>query len=118
MEEPDHYSIFESRVSRRGKIWKWSVCTDEGDLVMRGLWGHPGRCQLSSQQGSFSAAVVCGPSAGSAERSRKPSQTLIRWTELSRRSGAVSRLRPDGYRGSGLLALIFATKLMQVRKLN
>jgi hypothetical protein len=37
MEEPDHYSIFESRVSRRGKIWKWSVCTDEGDLVMRGF---------------------------------------------------------------------------------
>ena len=39
MEEPDHFSTFEVRVNRRGKFWKWSVCTDEGEMVMKGVEG-------------------------------------------------------------------------------
>jgi hypothetical protein len=37
MREPDHFSIFELRVGRRGKIWNWSVCTEEGAVVMNGV---------------------------------------------------------------------------------
>jgi hypothetical protein len=39
MEEPDYFSVFEVRVNGRGKIWKWAVCTAEGQLVMKGVEG-------------------------------------------------------------------------------
>lgn len=33
---PDQLPIFETHLKRRGRTWKWYVCTTEGQLVMQG----------------------------------------------------------------------------------
>jgi hypothetical protein len=35
MEEPSYFSVFEVRVNGRRKNWKWSACTDEGQMAMK-----------------------------------------------------------------------------------
>jgi hypothetical protein len=35
-EKPDHFSVFELIVDKRGRTWTWVVCTAEGDVVMQG----------------------------------------------------------------------------------
>jgi hypothetical protein len=41
--------MFEGHVDRRGKIWKWSVCMDEREVVMKDIEEHPTYRHLSSQ---------------------------------------------------------------------
>lgn len=33
---PDQFPIFETHLKKRGRTWKWYVCTTEGDVVMQG----------------------------------------------------------------------------------
>lgn len=33
----DQMPIFDMRVGRRGRVWKWSVMTPEGRVIMDGL---------------------------------------------------------------------------------
>lgn len=33
---PDPLPIFETHLKKRGRTWKWYVCTTEGDVVMQG----------------------------------------------------------------------------------
>ena len=34
--EVDQFPVFELLVKKRGRIWRWSVCTSEGAVVMEG----------------------------------------------------------------------------------
>ena len=34
--EVDQFPVFELLVKKRGRIWRWSVCTPEGAVVMDG----------------------------------------------------------------------------------
>jgi hypothetical protein len=33
---PNHYSSFEATLKKRGRMWRWCVCTVQGELVMKG----------------------------------------------------------------------------------
>lgn len=33
---PDQLPILETHVKKRGRTWKWYVCTTEGDVIMQG----------------------------------------------------------------------------------
>jgi hypothetical protein len=33
---PYHYSSFEATLKKRGRMWRWCVCTVQGELVMKG----------------------------------------------------------------------------------
>lgn len=33
---PDQLPIFETHLKKRGRIWKWYVCTTDGEVVMQG----------------------------------------------------------------------------------
>ncbi|QQO20614.1 hypothetical protein JJB98_12175 [Bradyrhizobium diazoefficiens] len=33
---PDQLPVFETHLKKRGRTWKWYVCTTEGDVVMQG----------------------------------------------------------------------------------
>lgn len=33
---PDQLPIFETHLKKRGRTWKWYVCTIDGDVVMQG----------------------------------------------------------------------------------
>lgn len=33
---PDQLPIFETHLKKRGRTWKWCVCTTEGDVLMQG----------------------------------------------------------------------------------
>jgi hypothetical protein len=33
---PDQFPVFEVNVKKRGRTWRWCVCTTEGQVVMQG----------------------------------------------------------------------------------
>jgi hypothetical protein len=33
---PDQFPVFEEVLKKRGRTWRWRVCTTEGDVVMQG----------------------------------------------------------------------------------
>jgi hypothetical protein len=33
---PDQFPVFETLLKKRGRVWKWFVCTTEGRIVMQG----------------------------------------------------------------------------------
>ena len=33
---PPHLAVFEAVLKKRGRLWRWSVCTAEGRVVMQG----------------------------------------------------------------------------------
>jgi hypothetical protein len=37
--EKNYFSVFEVVLSKRGRKWKWSVCTNEDNVIMRGCEG-------------------------------------------------------------------------------
>jgi hypothetical protein len=63
--EIDYFSVFEVRVNGRGKIWKWSVCTDKGEIGMRAL-NAPDLLPCIRQTEPLSTVIVCALSFGSA----------------------------------------------------
>jgi hypothetical protein len=73
MKEPDHFSVFEVRVNRRGKIWKWSVCTDEGAVVMRGVEDTRPAASYQANRALFLLLSSAPYRSGLLERLPKPS---------------------------------------------
>jgi len=53
MKEPDHFSVFEVTVERRGRMWKWSVCTNDGEIVMLGREGSRSASQYRAHRALF-----------------------------------------------------------------
>jgi hypothetical protein len=97
MEEPDHYSIFCHKSAGGAKLGSGPSAPTKA-ISSCGALRTPDLLQLSSQQGSFSAAVGA-LSLSSGERYSKPSQTSSRCADLSssfRNSGARKRLRRGG----------------------
>ena len=53
MKEPDHFSVFEVTVERRGRTWKWFVCTNDGEIVMLGRECSRSACQYRANRALF-----------------------------------------------------------------
>jgi hypothetical protein len=53
MEEPEHFSVFEVTVNKSGRMWKWSVCTSEGEVVMHGCEGNRSAAKYRASRALF-----------------------------------------------------------------
>jgi hypothetical protein len=36
MAMPDQFPVFETHLRKRGRTWKWYLCTTDGDIIMQG----------------------------------------------------------------------------------
>ena len=53
MNEPNYFFVFGTIVNKRGRTWKWSVCTDEGEVVMRGSEGSRSAAKYQANRALF-----------------------------------------------------------------
>jgi hypothetical protein len=56
MAGPERFPVFEAVVSRRGRTWKWFVCTTEGAPVMCGSESSQSAAKYRANQAILSAA--------------------------------------------------------------
>lgn len=50
---PDRFSVFEIAVNKRGRNWRWSICTAEGRLVMLGTEGNRSAARYQANRALF-----------------------------------------------------------------
>jgi len=72
MEQPERFSIFEVRVSMRRKMWKWSVCTDDGEVVMNGVENSRPAAHYHANRALFLLLSSAAFQLSSAKGSPKP----------------------------------------------
>ena len=57
-----HLPVFEARLKRRGRRWKWSVCTAEGRVVMEGAESRRIAASYQANRAIF-LMLLCAPSS-------------------------------------------------------
>jgi hypothetical protein len=50
---PHQYSIFETTLKKRGRRWRWRVCTVQGEVVMEGSENSRAAARYKSDRALF-----------------------------------------------------------------
>jgi hypothetical protein len=50
---PNHYSVFEATLKKRRRMWRWRVCTVQGELVMKGSENSRSAARYKSDRALF-----------------------------------------------------------------
>jgi hypothetical protein len=50
---PDRFPIFEVSLKRRGRKWRWCVCTTEGTAIMQGSEGNRTAAKYQADRALF-----------------------------------------------------------------
>ena len=79
-----HLPLFEAVLKKRGRLWKWSVCTAEGRVVMQGAHSRRTSARYKANRALF-LLLLCAPYShgqpngdsrtGSHSGGRSPSRT-------------------------------------------
>ena len=79
-----HLALFEAVLKKRGRLWKWSVCTAEGRVVMQGADSRRTLARYKANRALF-LMLLCAPYShvqpngesrtGSHSGGRSPSRT-------------------------------------------
>jgi hypothetical protein len=56
----DQLPVFELLLKKRGRVWRWSVCTTEGQLVMRGRESSRPAAKYKAERALF-LMLLCAP---------------------------------------------------------
>ena len=57
---PPQLPIFEALIKKRGRRWRWSVCTAEGQVVMEGVESHRISARYKANRALF-LMLLCAP---------------------------------------------------------
>jgi len=58
---PSHQlPVFEALLKKRGRVWRWSVCTAEGQVVMQGVESHRTAARYQANRALF-LTLLCAP---------------------------------------------------------
>src|SRR6476660_8626030 len=57
---PPHLPVFEAVLRKRGRLWKWSVCTAEGRVVMQGADSRGTSARYKANRALF-LMLLCAP---------------------------------------------------------
>jgi hypothetical protein len=80
---PDQFSVFEIVLNKRGRKYRWSICTPEGRVVMLGAEGNRSAARYKANRALFQM-LLCAPyysqpgncdSRTSSHSGRSPSST-------------------------------------------
>ena len=55
-----HLPLFEAVLKKRGRLWKWSVCTAEGRVVMQGADSRRTSARYKANRALF-LMLLCAP---------------------------------------------------------
>ena len=65
-----HLPVFEARLKRRGRRWRWSVCTADGRVVMEGSESRRIAASYKANRAIF-LMLLCAPSSDVRSRDGK-----------------------------------------------
>jgi hypothetical protein len=57
---PPHLPVFEAVLKKRGRLWRWSVCTVEGRVVMQGAENRRSSARYKANRALF-LMLLCSP---------------------------------------------------------
>jgi hypothetical protein len=57
---PPQLPVFEALLKKRGRVWIWSVCTAEGQVVMQGVEGRRPSAVYKANRALFQM-LLCAP---------------------------------------------------------
>ena len=59
---PHRLPVFEALLKKRGRVWRWSVCTEEGQVVMHGAESRRVCARYKANRALF-LMLLCAPYA-------------------------------------------------------
>lgn len=65
---PHRLPVFEALLKKRGRVWRWSVCTAEGQVVMHGAESRRASARYQANRALF-LMLLCAPYAYAHRRS-------------------------------------------------
>ena len=90
---PHRLPVFEALLKKRGRVWRWSVCTAEGHVVMQGAESRRASARYKANRALF-LMLLCAPYSyvhrvtATAERAANPAAHV---PAVSRRRQKVRR---------------------------
>ena len=57
---PHQLPVFEALLKKRGRVWSWSVCTAEGQVVMQGAESRRAFARYKANRALFQM-LLCAP---------------------------------------------------------
>jgi hypothetical protein len=57
---PDEFPVFELLLKKRGRVWRWCLCTTEGQVVMLGSEGSRPAAKYQADRALF-LMLLCAP---------------------------------------------------------
>jgi hypothetical protein len=57
---PDQFPVFEPLLKKRGRVWRWFVCTTEGQVVMHGTESRRPVAKYKADRALF-LMLLCAP---------------------------------------------------------
>lgn len=57
---PHQLPVFEALLKKRGRVWRWSVCTAEGHVVMQGTESRRASARYKANRALF-LMLLCAP---------------------------------------------------------
>ena len=57
---PHQLPVFEALLKKHGRVWRWSVCTAEGCIVMQGSESRRAFARYKANRGLF-LMLLCAP---------------------------------------------------------
>ena len=57
---PDQFPVFERLLKKRGRVWRWCLCTTEGKVVMHGTESSRTAAKYKADRALF-LMLLCAP---------------------------------------------------------
>jgi hypothetical protein len=57
---PDQFPVFEVSLKKRGRTWRWTLCTTEGQVVMLGSESSRAAARYQAERALF-LQLLCAP---------------------------------------------------------
>jgi hypothetical protein len=57
---PNQFPVFELLLKKRGRVWRWCVCTTEGQVVMHGTESNRPAAKYKADRALF-LMLLCAP---------------------------------------------------------
>jgi hypothetical protein len=57
---PHQLPVFEALLKKRGRVWRWSICTAEGQVVMQGAESRRASARYKANRALF-LMLLCAP---------------------------------------------------------
>ena len=67
---PHQFSVFDILLNKRGRKWRWSICTAEGRVVMLGAEGSRSAARYEANRALF-LMLLCAPYSHPGSGSRR-----------------------------------------------